>query len=251
MKRHGTTTGGASQPTVTPVSATTAARNKRKVDTAASPRRAPRLTPLPSEPLRETAAASSSSAAAPGNAVADADADEPIFQGSTGKNSLLDFPHARANCLAKPFVEGDEDKCFEACPNCYCYVCDTPVAACEEWSDHCCATHGVSRWDQMRAAKAAEAKQQHAKQAAAVGGSSSSSSTSASPALLLSADELLAALEAVFPIETPEPAGLSREMTLRPYQRQSLAFAESVESDPMLASRGGFVRGGFICDEMG
>ena len=70
---------------------------------------------------------------------------------------MLDFPHARANCLAKPFVAGDEDVCFESCSNCYCFVCDLPVAACDDWSGHCCAKYGVAHWDQLRAAKAAEA----------------------------------------------------------------------------------------------
>ena len=114
------------------------------------------------------------------------------------------------------------------------------------------ARHGVSRWHDLRTAKAQENKQQHAKQAAAIGGGGASSSSSSS-ALLLSADELLAALEAVYPIETPEPPGLLPEIQLRPYQRQSVAFAEGLETsnDPSLAARGGSVRGGFICDEMG
>ena len=57
------------------------------------------------------------------------DDDEVEFAGRTGTIALADFPHARSNCVTCPFDFADKDKCFETCPNCYCYTCDQPVAA--------------------------------------------------------------------------------------------------------------------------
>ena len=81
------------------------------------------------------------------------------------------------------------------------------------------AQHGDRRWQQARAAA-------RSKVAAAAAATPVPSSTAG--AALLSAEELLHAIEAVFPVETPEPAGLLASITLRPYQRQSLAFALQV-----------------------
>ena len=47
----------------------------------------------------------------------DGEDDELQFVGRTGANALLDFPHARENCVANPFTAGNESSC---CANCYC-----------------------------------------------------------------------------------------------------------------------------------
>ena len=43
--------------------------------------------------------------------------DDVVFAGSCGDDALRDFPHARENCLEKPFVAGGEHLC---CANCFC-----------------------------------------------------------------------------------------------------------------------------------
>ena len=68
----------------------------------------------------------------------------------------------------------------------------------------------------------------------------------------LSTDEVLEACTQVYPVEVSEPAGLEKNVRLRPYQKQSLAFMLDVErsTDATLIGRNG-TRGGFLCDEMG
>jgi SNF2 family DNA or RNA helicase len=59
----------------------------------------------------------------------------------------------------------------------------------------------------------------------------------------------------VYPKEEPQPAGLLSSITLRPYQKQSLAFMIDLErsTQPETAGRvgGRTVRGGWLADEMG
>ena len=166
--------------------------------------------------------------------------DELQYIGRTGKNALQDFPHARENCAVKSFEPANEDKCYESCPNCHCYVCDTPVAACAEWDEHCMAQHGLQRWQTARAA----AKSRGAADAAQQQQTASTSAASRQRAMLLGPDELLSAVESVHPVETPEPAGLRADVRLRPYQKQSLAFALELErsDDLTLVGREGSVR---------
>ena len=186
-------------------------------------------------------------AAAP--AAADELDDDLQYIGRSGQMALQDFPHARENCTVKPFDPTNEDKCYESCPNCYCYVCDTPVSACDEWDNHCMARHDLPRWQHARAAAKATA---HAK-GAADAQQQQQPAASRQGAMLLGPDELLSAVESIHPVETPEPAGLRADVRLRPYQKQSLAFALELErgGDSSLLGREGSVRGGFICDEMG
>jgi len=219
-------------------------RKRKATSEPSSTAREPRL------PLSAAAAGSASTS------TVDEDEEDVVFQGRTGQLALSDFPHCRAHCLEHAFSADDADVCYAACANCYCYVCDLPVAACQaagEWEQHCTARHGVARWDMMRAAKAQAAKQQQQQAQQAQQASAATAAASASRAMLLSADELLTALEAVYPIETPEPRGLKEGIVLRPYQRQSLAFAVALETsnDQALVGRRGSVRGGMIVDEMG
>ena len=166
--------------------------------------------------------------------------DELQYIGRTGQNALQDFPHARENCAVFSFDPTNEDKCYESCPNCHCYVCDTPVAVCAEWDEHCMAQHGLQRWQTARAA----AKSKGAADAAQQQQTPSTSAASRQRAMLLGPDELLSAVESVHPVETPEPAGLRADVRLRPYQKQSLAFALELErsDDLTLVGREGSVR---------
>ena len=47
------------------------------------------------------------------------------------------------------------------------------------------------------------------------------------------------AIEQVYPVEAPQPAGIAPSITLRPYQKQSLAFMLAVENstDPSLVGQ--------------
>jgi hypothetical protein len=98
----------------------------------------------------------------------DSNDDDVTCTGRTGDNALLDFPHARENCVAFKFVQGQESKC---CDNCYCYVCDAPAKDCPEWeAEHCKASHTSAAWQQRRAQwKARLAAAAAAKAAAAAG----------------------------------------------------------------------------------
>ena len=206
--------------------------------------------------------------------------DEDVqFVGRTGDIALTDFPHSRENCASVPFVRGKEAAC---CANCYCYVCDQPAKACPEWADHCKASHGELAWRQKRAQWKARPPAPAAAPAAAAAPSSSTASAStalvparaATPASVStrkkwSCDAIYKALEQVWPVETPEPAGLLPSIKLRPYQKQSLAFmldrerAADSESEKLGSSNQGgrslsswsanyrTVRGGWLCDEMG
>ena len=85
--------------------------------------------------------------AAAAAAVDDGDRDVMI-EGQSGAMALIDFPHARENCVQHAFAPGN----FEAtCANCYCFVCDKPVSECPEWDEHCMATNTQQKWISMRA----------------------------------------------------------------------------------------------------
>ena len=71
------------------------------------------------EVMEQAAPANPVTTSAP--AAADDDDDELQYQGHTGAIALADFPHARENCVTKPFRFGAEQ---QHCANCYCYVCD-------------------------------------------------------------------------------------------------------------------------------
>ena len=93
----------------------------------------------------------------------DDDDEELQFVGRKGNLPLADFPHSREHCAEVHFKLGDKDACFACCKNCYCFVCDAPTAACEEWESHCMANHSDDKWVQARAAHALKIKAQHAK----------------------------------------------------------------------------------------
>lgn len=179
-----------------------------------------------------TADASSSTRPDPLAAVEDDD-EEVQYTGRTGHNALCDFPHARFNCVAKKFCPGKE---HETCSQCYCYICDAPAAGCPQWATHCKATHGDAHSEAQR-----RAWRQRPQPAA--GGAAASSSDAGAPVPnsrredKWSCDGMLAAIQQVFPVEAPEPVGLLPSITLRPYQKQSLAFMVSLEGDASLSVR--------------
>ena len=99
------------------------------------------------EVMEQAAPANPMSTSAP--AAADDDDDELQYQGHTGAIALADFPHARENCVSKPFRFGAEQ---QHCANCYCYVCDDLASKCPQWDSHCAATHTKPVWQQARQA---------------------------------------------------------------------------------------------------
>ena len=62
--------------------------------------------------------------------------------------------------------------------------------------------------------------------------------------------DLLKLIEQVYPVESPDPAGLAVGIELRPYQRQSLAFMLDIEQRIDQGDRSAG-RGGWLADEMG
>ena len=192
--------------------------------------------------------------------------DEIEFTGRTGSIALSDFPHARENCVERPWKLGTE---VNACPNCYCYVCDDVAKSCPKWAEHCKATHTNAQWRLAR-----EQWKHHAQNPApAAAGSSSTGLPFGRPGnpnpaageTRWSMQQLIKGIEQVYPEERAEPAGFAAGYTLRPYQRQSLAFMINIEesTDRTLVSRqegtgqkgrmslGRPVRGGWLADEMG
>ena len=127
-------------------------------------------------------------------------------------------------------MPGKESAC---CPNCYCYVCDIPASKCDEWASHCKATHTSAHWRDARARKrnGGAAGSSSDGGAAAGGGGGAAASSSNYPVWVQrwSCDRLLKEVEQVYPVEHGEPTGLLAGTTLRPYQKQSLAFMLHVE----------------------
>lgn len=192
--------------------------------------------------------------------------DEVEFTGRTGSIALSDFPHARENCLERPWKLGTE---ANACPNCYCYVCDDVAKSCPKWTEHCKATHTSAQWRHAR-----EQWKQRAQNPPAAAGSSSAPAprvgtpgnrNPAADETRWSMQQLLKGIEQVYPEERAEPTGFAAGYTLRPYQRQSLAFMINMEgsTDLELSARqegtghksrtclGRLVHGGWLADEMG
>ena len=62
--------------------------------------------------------------------------DDVEITGHSGANALSDFPHGREDCVEFPWATGPA----KFCRNCYCIVCDSPVAKCIDWAIHCKAT---------------------------------------------------------------------------------------------------------------
>jgi hypothetical protein len=108
------------------------------------------------EEVRVSAVAVSSSAVAASSCSAPAvtqdgtegDNQEDVqFVGRSGELALVDFPHARQNCMAFAFSFGREQT---HCPNCYCFVCDAPASTCKTWPSHCKAVHDDPKWRKLR-----------------------------------------------------------------------------------------------------
>jgi hypothetical protein len=69
-----------------------------------------------------------------------------------GVAGTLVLPHAREHCTTFPFTHGldpDLDNMI-ACPQCFCWVCDTNVVNCPLWFLHFRATAQDPRWRTMR-----------------------------------------------------------------------------------------------------
>ena len=95
-----------------------------------------------------------------------ADDDEVEVTGAAGFDALRAAPHARFDCLEKPFNK-DRPTIAEArpiCTFCYCWVCDVPARECAKWSEHCMC-NGSPEWVQEK--NKAKRERERAAQAAA------------------------------------------------------------------------------------
>ena len=101
------------------------------------------------EPPAPTAKRPAPGAAAAATAPMDEDSEEDVvIEGQSGAIALIDFPHARNNCVMQPFRPGNF---ASTCANCYCYVCDAPAGECAQWQVHCSANNDDPAWRAERA----------------------------------------------------------------------------------------------------
>ena len=217
--------------------------------------------------------------------------DDVVVEGQSGAIALVDFPHARNNCVTQAWVPGNF---INTCANCYCYVCDAPASTCGQWAQHCAASHTDAKWRKERErlkqarltgaaadggaaaahhapaparAPAAAASQDPLEELFGGGAAAAAAPAAGAGAPPISCESLLQQVQQVWPVETPAPAGL-QNVELRPYQRQSLAFMLQIEQAPDGADTVGAekqyymdygsrqsrevpVRGGWLADEVG
>ncbi|KAK3237290.1 hypothetical protein CYMTET_52620 [Cymbomonas tetramitiformis] len=168
-----------------------------------------------------------------------------------------------------------------ACENCFCYVCNSPAMTCTDWLEHCDGYHSSPAWRALRDARQLQ-KQAASSSAAPQPGTSgqrptydaahqSAGISASSPEWAcrrtiadngehghtehtveslgaeVACSSFLELVPQVWPEEAPAPAQLTVER-LRPYQKQSLAFALAREQ---AADSKGCGAGGWICDEVG
>jgi hypothetical protein len=204
--------------------------------------------------------------------------EDVVLVGRSGAIALVDFPHARFNCVLKPFQPAKE---ADHCPNCYCYVCDAVASACPCWSEHCKAVHSDKVWQQRRqdwarghrgdrtaaAAASAPSVPSVPRAGSSCPSRSSAGVSSSTPTVNATEDTpwtcglVMSRVEQVYPVEAPEPPGLLEGCRLRAYQKQSLGFMLDVERgntnvravDGALRTLGNKLtpRGGWLCDEVG
>ena len=72
------------------------------------------------------------------------DDDGCTITGERGFRANRDFAHSHENCGVPKSSKED------ACPRCYCFVCDIPASSCTEWGEHHQATHADPKWRKMR-----------------------------------------------------------------------------------------------------
>ena len=98
------------------------------------------------------------------------------------------------------------------------------VAECKNWAVHCKATPDSHDWVRQREEHRARRQREAADAAAKANGSGGSGglpSTDSPAAPRWSCDEILAAVQQVYPHEQGEPQGLLPSVVLRPYQKQA------------------------------
>jgi hypothetical protein len=148
---------------------------------------------------------------------------------SDGLNALVDFPHARPNCVLHPFRSGSNigssiqhGSNEKYCKNCYCYVCDKLASACEQWGKHCEATHDCLSWRRERKKLRLNPKSARGSTPRCVEGAKRAGGWIAHS---ISCAQFLMDVQQIWPVEAPTPVGLRIAAPgLHAYQRQSLAF---------------------------
>ena len=146
--------------------------------------------------------------------------------GSTGQNSLADFPHSREHCVVHPQALDPAVHCA----NCFCFVCDKPVDSCEYWEEHCHAKYADSKWRQARSARL-----------------SGASVSAISTHRRYSVKELLESITSIYPNEVTPPSP-PFTTNLHHYQKQSRAFLLDIELHQTAGQR---VKSGWLCSEVG
>ena len=179
---------------------------------------------------------------------------------ATSGGMLCDFPHSREHCTLKPCGGWGRPLNQSHRPNCYCYVCDSPwgsaatgpptatrAARCPPGARRARTpptpapprppmpppTRPLprSRRARRRSIRAAAAA------AAAAGGGGGGGGGGGATTANYSITELMKQVTQVYPEEVREPQSMRSNLSLRPYQKQSLAFALNVERRPSSADQ--------------
>lgn len=94
-------------------------------------------------PSKRRRVASTGGGGAGNNSSTTTNSDDDIqVTGVAGKSR--DYPHPRSMCTKHPFNASLSTSALNytpTCAQCYCYICDIPVADCKEWRLHCMADH--------------------------------------------------------------------------------------------------------------
>jgi len=88
------------------------------------------------------------------------EADESVELLGESGNALVDFLHARPDCVTCSFKDDCRKHCLVHCPKCCCLLCQVLVPDCIDWSAHCIITIHSEAYKDARTAAARQNEQQ-------------------------------------------------------------------------------------------
>jgi hypothetical protein len=88
------------------------------------------------------------------------EADESVELLGESGNALVDFLHARPDCVTYSFKDDCRKHCLVHCPKCCCLICQDVVPNCIDWSAHCITTIHSEAYKDAHTAAARRNEQQ-------------------------------------------------------------------------------------------
>ena len=88
------------------------------------------------------------------------EADESVELLGESGNALVDFLHARPDCVTYSFKDDCRKHCLVHCPKCCCLICQDVVPNCIDWSAHCITTIHSKAYKDARTSAARRNEQQ-------------------------------------------------------------------------------------------